>query len=143
MIVPGQGLTLAKVPGVDILLSIMMFSIRFWKHQITEALIPGEGIGSGWLEMIEQKKEDPERRPKIVNVSSINAFTASPLRGEYCMSKAGMSMMTALFAIRLAEFGIGAYEIRPGITKTDLTGSNPQGAWGAKKQVFRCGRVPL
>ncbi len=71
--------------------------------------------------MIEQVEEDPARRPKIVNVSSINAFTASPLRGEYCMSKAGLSMMTALFAIRLAEFGIGAYEIRPGITKTDLT----------------------
>lgn len=71
--------------------------------------------------MIDQKKDDARRSQKIINVSSINAFTASPLRPEYCMSKAGLSMMTALFAIRLAEFGIGVYEIRPGITKTDLT----------------------
>ncbi len=71
--------------------------------------------------MIDQKKDDARRSQKIINVSSINAYTASPLRPEYCMSKAGLSMMTALFAIRLAEFGIGVYEIRPGITKTDLT----------------------
>jgi NAD(P)-dependent dehydrogenase (short-subunit alcohol dehydrogenase family) len=71
--------------------------------------------------MIDQKKVDARRSQKIINVSSINAYTASPLRPEYCMSKAGLSMMTALFAIRLAEFGIGVYEIRPGITKTDLT----------------------
>jgi len=100
--------------------------------------------------MIEQKKEDPARRPKIVNVSSINAFTASPLRGEYCMSKAGMSMMTALFAIRLAEYGIGSYEIRPGITKTDLTapvkdkydkliaeGITPIQRWGTPEDMGR------
>jgi NAD(P)-dependent dehydrogenase (short-subunit alcohol dehydrogenase family) len=71
--------------------------------------------------MIDQKKGDPRRNQKIINISSINAFTASPSRAEYCMSKAGLSMMTALFAIRLAEFGIGVYEIRPGIIKTDMT----------------------
>jgi NAD(P)-dependent dehydrogenase (short-subunit alcohol dehydrogenase family) len=71
--------------------------------------------------MIDQHKAGPEQKFKIINISSINAFTASPSRGEYCISKAAMSMMTALFAVRLAEFGIGVYEIRPGITKTDLT----------------------
>jgi 3-oxoacyl-[acyl-carrier protein] reductase len=71
--------------------------------------------------MIEQKEQDPDRNPKIINVSSINAFTASPSRGEYCVSKAGLSMMTALFAVRLAEFGIGVYEVRPGIIRTDMT----------------------
>jgi NAD(P)-dependent dehydrogenase (short-subunit alcohol dehydrogenase family) len=71
--------------------------------------------------MIDQQKAEPEQKFKIINISSINAFTASPSRGEYCISKAAMSMMTALFAVRLAEYGIGVFEIRPGITKTDLT----------------------
>ena len=57
----------------------------------------------------------------IVNISSISAYTASPLRGEYCISKAGMSMATRLWAARLAEHGIGVYEIRPGIIATDMT----------------------
>ena len=60
--------------------------------------------------------------PKIVNIGSISAYTSSPNRGEYCLSKAGMGMMTALFADRLAKYHIGVYEIRPGITATDMTG---------------------
>ena len=62
--------------------------------------------------------------PRIVNISSISAYTASVNRGEYCISKAGMSMMTALFAERLAEAGINVYEIRPGVTTTDMTSSS-------------------
>jgi 3-oxoacyl-[acyl-carrier protein] reductase len=57
----------------------------------------------------------------IINISSISAYTASVNRGEYCMSKTGMTMMTALFAIRLAEYGINVYEVRPGIVRTDMT----------------------
>jgi NAD(P)-dependent dehydrogenase (short-subunit alcohol dehydrogenase family) len=57
----------------------------------------------------------------IVNISSISASVASPSRGEYCISKAGVSMATKLWAARLSEFGIGVYEIRPGIIKTDMT----------------------
>jgi len=71
--------------------------------------------------MVEQQKTRPEQKYKIINISSINAFTASPSRGEYCISKAAIGMMTALYAIRLAEYGIGVFEIRPGITKTDMT----------------------
>ena len=71
--------------------------------------------------MIDQQKAGPEQKFKIINISSINAFTASPSRGEYCITKAAMGMMTALFAVRLAEYGIGVFEIRPGIIKTDLT----------------------
>lgn len=71
--------------------------------------------------MIEQKKKDPDGPYHIVNVSSMSAYTSSPARGEYCVSKAGVSMMTALYADRLAEFGIGVFEIRPGIIKTDMT----------------------
>ena len=59
--------------------------------------------------------------PKIVNISSISAYTSSPARAEYCISKAGLSMTTSLWADRLSEFGINVYEIRPGIIQTDLT----------------------
>ena len=71
--------------------------------------------------MIEQQETGPDQKFQIINISSINAFTASPSRGEYCISKAAIGMMTALFAVRLADYGIGVFEIRPGITKTDLT----------------------
>lgn len=57
----------------------------------------------------------------IVNISSCSAYAASPSRGEYCISKAGVSMATKLYAARLADFGIGVYEIRPGIIATDMT----------------------
>ena len=71
--------------------------------------------------MIEQKKKFPDRAFRIVNTSSMSAYTSSPARGEYCLSKAGISMMTKLYADRLAEFGIGVFETRPGIIMTDMT----------------------
>ena len=61
-------------------------------------------------------------QPKIIIVSSISAYTASTSRGDYCVSKAALSMLTPLFASRLAEHGINVYEIRPGIMATDMTG---------------------
>lgn len=72
-------------------------------------------------EMIRLLEAGTIRDPKIINISSISAYTSSPPRAEYCISKAGMSMTTTLWADRLAEFGINVYEIRPGIVKTDLT----------------------
>ena len=57
----------------------------------------------------------------IVNISSMSAYTSSVSRGEYCISKAGVSMITALFAERLAEYGIPVNEIRPGIIATEMT----------------------
>jgi len=71
--------------------------------------------------MIEQKKQYPDRMFRIVNIGSASAYTSSPNRGEYCVSKAGLSMMTKLYADRLAEYGIGVFEIRPGIIATDMT----------------------
>ena len=71
--------------------------------------------------MIAQKREDEAFEGCIVNISSISATVASPSRGEYCISKAGVSMATRLWAVRLAEFGIHVYEIRPGIIQTDMT----------------------
>ena len=71
--------------------------------------------------MIEQKKNDPTFTGCIINISSISATVASVNRGEYCISKAGISMATQLFAVRLGEFNIPVFEVRPGIIRTDMT----------------------
>jgi 3-oxoacyl-[acyl-carrier protein] reductase len=71
--------------------------------------------------MIEQKEADPEFSGGIIYISSISATVASVNRGEYCLSKAGISMASQLFAVRLGEFGIPVYEVRPGIIKSDMT----------------------
>ncbi len=66
-------------------------------------------------------KNSGEDKGSIVNISSLSAYTSSVNRGEYCISKAGVSMITALFADRLAEYGIPVNEIRPGIIETGMT----------------------
>jgi NAD(P)-dependent dehydrogenase (short-subunit alcohol dehydrogenase family) len=71
--------------------------------------------------MIEQRSSNEGYSPAIINITSISAYTASPERGDYCISKAGLSMMTKLFAARLANEGIRVYEIRPGVISTDMT----------------------
>lgn len=89
-------------------------------------------------------------RPKIITISSISAYTASTNRGDYCVSKAALSMLTPLFASRLAEHGINVYEIRPGIIATDMTGPvkekydkliadglSPIKRWGTPEDVGR------
>jgi 3-oxoacyl-[acyl-carrier protein] reductase len=58
----------------------------------------------------------------IINISSVSAYTASTNRGDYCLTKAAMSMMTWLFADRLAEEKIAVFEVAPGIISTDMTG---------------------
>jgi len=74
-------------------------------------------------QMIAMQAAGTITQPKIINIGSISAYTSSPSRGEYCISKAGIGMMTALFADRLANEGINVYEIRPGVIKTDMTGA--------------------
>ncbi|MCA9881669.1 MAG: 3-ketoacyl-ACP reductase [Anaerolineae bacterium] len=71
--------------------------------------------------MIELLQSGAVDAPKVINIGSISAYTSSVSRGEYCVSKAGMAMVTTLFGDRLAEYGINVYEIRPGIIKTDMT----------------------
>ncbi len=88
--------------------------------------------------------------PSIITISSISAYAASVNRGEYCVSKAGLSMLTKLFAARLAEHGINVYEIRPGIIQTEMTalvqgkydkliaeGLTPIARWGTPDDVGR------
>jgi len=88
--------------------------------------------------------------PKIINIGSVSAYTSSLNRAEYCLSKAGMGMLTLLYADRLAEAGINVYEIRPGIIRTDMTskvsarydrlineGVTPIRRWGQPEDVAR------
>jgi 3-oxoacyl-[acyl-carrier protein] reductase len=75
--------------------------------------------------MIDQRRDGKPSgsiTPKIITISSISAYTASINRGDYCISKAALSMLTPLYASRLAEHGINVYEIRPGVIATDMTG---------------------
>ena len=98
--------------------------------------------------MIEQTTADPKLRPRIVTISSISAYAPSVNRGDYCMAKAALSMLTPLFAARLAEHGIQVYEIRPGIIATDMTsgvkdkydrlianGLTPMKRWGVPEDI--------
>lgn len=79
--------------------------------------------------------------PRVVSVTSVSAYTASTNRGDYCVSKAGLAMMTKLYAARLAGHGINVYEIRPGVIATDMTGGVKekydrlieQGAWPIRR----------
>lgn len=100
--------------------------------------------------MVEQKRADPDVAACIVNVTSVSATVASPSRGEYCVSKAGLAMAARLFAARLAGEGIPVYDVRPGIIRTDMTapvaetydrfigdGRLPQGRWGTPGDVGR------
>jgi NAD(P)-dependent dehydrogenase (short-subunit alcohol dehydrogenase family) len=74
--------------------------------------------------MIQQRKSNPSAKTstlKIITVSSISAYTASTNRGDYCIAKAALAMLTPLYAARLAEYGIHVYEIRPGVISTEMT----------------------
>jgi NAD(P)-dependent dehydrogenase (short-subunit alcohol dehydrogenase family) len=57
----------------------------------------------------------------IITITSSNAVAASPQRGEYCVSKAGLSMATTLFSLRLAELGVAVFEVQPGFIETEMT----------------------
>ena len=72
-------------------------------------------------QMIQQVKAGSATAPRIITISSVSSYAASINRGDYCVSKAGLSMMTKLFAARLADFGINVYEVRPGVIRTDMT----------------------
>jgi NAD(P)-dependent dehydrogenase (short-subunit alcohol dehydrogenase family) len=91
-------------------------------------------------QMLKQERDTEGFRGRVVSISSISAYTASINRGDYCVVKAGLAMMTKLFADRLAQDGINVYEIRPGVIATDMTG-------GAKekydKLILEQGLTPI
>jgi 3-oxoacyl-[acyl-carrier protein] reductase len=71
--------------------------------------------------MIRQRADNTVVHQAIINIGSVSATVASVNRGDYCISKAGIAMATRLWAVRLAEYGIGVYEVRPGIIESDMT----------------------
>ena len=101
--------------------------------------------------MVESRRDGAspdEQAPAIIFITSVSVTAASPSRGEYCISKAGLSMAASLWAVRLAEFGINVYEIRPGVIATDMTtgvkdkydrliadGLTLQSRWGTPRDV--------
>jgi len=99
-------------------------------------------------EMIWIKQIITDYKPKIVFISSVSAVMGSTNRSEYCISKAGLSMATTIFAARLSKEGILVYEVRPGIIQTDMTarvkdkydkmiedGLIPQKRWGLPEDI--------
>jgi NAD(P)-dependent dehydrogenase (short-subunit alcohol dehydrogenase family) len=100
--------------------------------------------------LAQQPADRSEAKRGIVFITSVSAEMASPHRGEYCVSKAGLSMAAKLFAVRLAPDGIPVYEVRPGIVETDMTagvketydkrigeGLVPESRWGQPEDVGR------
>jgi len=104
-----------------------------------------QAVVNQWLKGQESRMESGF---KLVFITSISSHTASPTRGDYCISKAGLSMAAQLWASRLADDGIQVYELRPGIMKSDMTsavtekydaliadGLVPQKRWGNAEDV--------
>ena len=80
-----------------------------------------QNVARRMVKSAENETADNRKFRAIINIGSVSADTASINRGEYCMSKSGVTMATRLFAVRLAELGIAVYELRPGIIKSDMT----------------------
>ena len=105
------------------------------------------------LQMMKQPLHG-DKRGTIINISSCSAEVSSVNRGEYCVSKAGISMLTKLYADRLAPEGIFVHEIRPGVIRTDMTsqveekytelikqGMFPIARWGVPEDVAKAVRA--
>lgn len=107
----------ASEESFDRLININVKGPYFLTQRVARWMIRQVQDGAGT-----DSKALPIRRPRIVTISSVSAYTASVNRGEYCVAKAALSMLTPLYATRLAEHGINVYEIRPGIIATDMTG---------------------
>jgi 3-oxoacyl-[acyl-carrier protein] reductase len=89
--------------------------------------------------MIALRKQGILDQAQIINIGSLSAYASSVQRAEYCLSKAGVGMLTALFAERLASEGILVYEVRPGIIATDMTA----GVHAKYDQLIQGGLLPL
>ncbi len=106
--------SLANEESFDRLININLKGPYFLTQQVANAMI---------AQMSDPSSAASDRvSPKIVTITSVSAYTASVNRGDYCIAKAGLAMMTQLYAARLAEHGINVYEIRPGVIETDMTG---------------------
>jgi NAD(P)-dependent dehydrogenase (short-subunit alcohol dehydrogenase family) len=139
----------APTPRVDLLEASEESFDRVMNTNARGPYFLTQAVANFWIASLRQRPKETGK-PKIVNISSASAYAPSINRGDYCMSKAALSMMTQLFAARLAEFGINVYEIRPGIVLTDMTrpvkenyermiagGLTPIARWGTPEDVGR------
>jgi NAD(P)-dependent dehydrogenase (short-subunit alcohol dehydrogenase family) len=139
----------APTPRVDLLEASEESFDRVMNTNARGPYFLTQAVANFWIAGLKQRPEETGK-PKIVNISSASAYAPSFNRGDYCMSKAALSMMTQLFAARLAEYGINVYEIRPGIVLTDMTrpvkenyermiagGLTPIARWGTPEDVGR------
>lgn len=103
------------------------------------------------VKLMRETEALPNAPRAVINLSSISAFAVSINRGDYCITKAGIGMMTQLWAVRLAEFGISVFEIQPGVIESDMTGPvkakydalfaqgfAPINRWGQPEDIGRC-----
>jgi NAD(P)-dependent dehydrogenase (short-subunit alcohol dehydrogenase family) len=151
---------IAPQKRVDILETDIVTFNKVMATNLTGPYFLAQGVARVMVSLLQAKNI---HTAAIVNISSIRAYTAAWNYGEYCVSKAGLSMVTRLFANRLAEYGINVYEVRPGIIQTDMTASPqvqqyydrkiedgmfPAGRWGQPEEVARavamlaCGELP-
>ena len=107
--------------SMDRLLNINLKGTFFLTQRVANAMVDG-GFGSA-----------------IINITSMSVYTSSTSRGEYCISKAGLAMVTTLFADRLASTGIRVYEVRPGIIETPMTA----GVKGKYEALIAGGLLPI
>src|SRR6266498_1988990 len=114
----------ASEESFDRLININLKGPYFLTQLVAREMIKGSGFRVQGSENTEGEMVSGtvSPSPKIVNITSVSAYAASVNRGDYCVAKAGLAMMTQLFAARLAEHGINVYEIRPGVIETDMTG---------------------
>lgn len=124
------GIALEKYSGIDILVNVagvapkVRSDLLEMSEESYDFVMDINTKGTLFLTQLVanvMKNNEGENKGYIVNISSMSGYTSSTNRGEYCISKAGVTMITTLFADRLAEYGIMVNEIRPGIIATSMT----------------------
>lgn len=147
MLVNNAGI--APSPRVDILEADDKTFDRVMRTNLRGPYFLTQRVAREMIALVVSKRIE---RPNIVNISSIRSYTPARNYGDYCISKAGLSMVTKLYAVRLAEYGIGVHEISPAMIETDMTsneetrkyynqnlakGMMPINRWGNADEVAR------
>ena len=139
----------AKEENFDRLMAVNLKGPYFLTQQAARWMIEQVGTRCATSPTSDQDgAPTPPCRPKIVTISSISAYTVSTNRGDYCLAKAALGMLTKLYAVRLAEYGIQVFEVCPGIIASDMTapvkekydkligeGLSPIRRWGTPEDV--------
>lgn len=133
--------TLVNNAGVAALVrgDLLDMSVESYDHCMATNLRGTFFLSQAFAKRLLDRDRDPDLHHCMITISSANSTFASINRGEYCMSKIGLTMLNKLFATRLGGDGIGVYEIQPGMIKTDM--SRP--AWDIYEQRIRDEQLSL